>query len=215
MAYTFSYQDGRNRVDPQRSYKWVAQFPFIFPELGSSINVEQFTAPFPHVNAEPFQTQGSTIYFPTTSDMDGLTATFYLDEGAGTLLDIKNWKNMIQNSDGTFNVSDDYKFPVIFILKSAADVPVAIFTYTGVFPTQTQALDADYSTSDRMRIMQSFSCDGLEILSLGFSSLSGLKKSLVNVGRSIVAGAASGFVSTVTGSSTLGAMAGAGTRVAF
>jgi hypothetical protein len=80
------------RSDPQKGYKWLAQFPMEFQYLGDPLNVEKISATLPGVNAEPFGISGTNFYYPSTSDISSFSATFYLGEDLGALQDIIAWK---------------------------------------------------------------------------------------------------------------------------
>lgn len=145
--------------DPQKGYKWIVQFPSMFSALGDPLNTEKFLFTIPGVTSEPSYKAGSNNYNPSISDVEAFSATFFLDEDASTLEDIMNWKALIQNEDGTYNMPLDYKMDVIAMLLNGRGKEVALFRYGGVFPTTTSPLQGDYASSERMVLEQQFSVD--------------------------------------------------------
>lgn len=204
MSYHFSINQGRSRVDPQKAYKWVAQFPVDFGSLSDPLNVERFSIPLPNYNAEPSYSAGANVYYPSNRDIEGFSATLYLSEDAGVLEDIMRWKSLIQNPDGTFNYPDEYKFPVTALLLSGDNVEVARFQYNGVFPTQTQTPELDYATSERVLMAQSFSADEVQISVNGSIFGSGGPFSTV---RRMLTKAVNSQIGQLTGNTQLGQMA--------
>ena len=209
-----------NRIDPLLSFKWICTYlPFgLDPSYVESVDL-----PFSNISiADGWMGAATYTYYPSFSNISTFSLTIYEDSVMSTLQWITFWKNQISfiypgvaspandvgqsvgkaatvitggGANGCYFMPSMYKRNIIFQLLDTTNSPVMNVTLQGVWPSDTSNLSLDYSGSERVKISQTFSCDG--------QSLEFLKAAAKNMQALPVAQAATSGANAVASSQTL------------
>lgn len=173
----------RGDFEIHRSYLFrceIVGFEFL------SSRVESITPTFSGQESVGIHLAGSKDYHPEFIDIAGFDIVFTEDVEGSVITAIQGWKNLIQNSDGTFNYPDEYKRTVRVDVMRPDHSRARSMRYVGVFPTQTGMPSYSYADSSKAEITQSFSVDGVQVLDgeprkLPSNTITGVQDRVVNV----------------------------------
>ena len=157
------------RSDPLTEWMWKVRgdtFPAPSGVTGvSTLYVETFDLSFSNIKVEDSLFGGGGYsYFPGFHDCSAFSVTFYEDSQASTLKFIKEWKAKIKNfSSGVYNPPSEYKVDnlIVDLFDTKGNVALSV-KLNGVWPAETSNLSLDTSSTNRLRITQSFSVDNVD-----------------------------------------------------
>jgi hypothetical protein len=152
-----------NRPDPLLNFRWVAEtLPFgdeygIGPEY-----VETFEIPFNNVKSEGIFNAAGMCYFPGFHDITAFNVTFYADSQGKTLKYLLGWKDRIKNfQTGIYYLPSNFKRDWRVILLDAKGNDVLRATLRGCWPADTNQLQLQYASSEKVELNQNFSVDDI------------------------------------------------------
>ena len=159
------------RGDPQHSWKWVygqEALPFGLPYQF----VEACSLSFNNIAAgNPIFMNAGFMQMPGTHSVAPISLTFFVDGGSAAgagghvIKWIELWKSKVKDfKTGLYNSQSEFKKEMKFQLLSTSGMVATTLKYTGCFPTDTGALDLNYSESGHLQLTQQFAVDDVEIL---------------------------------------------------
>ena len=161
--------------NPLLNFKWICtSLPF-----GYDVTyVESLDLPFSNIAiGEGWMGAGSYTYFPDFSNISSFSLTLYEDTAMSTLQWLTFWKNQVcaiypgvsgattaNNAVNAYSLPSAYKRNMEFKLLGTDNSVSLTVTLIGTWPSDTSNLALDYSSSERIKISQQFSCDGQSLV---------------------------------------------------
>ncbi len=152
--------------DPLLSFKWVCtKLPFGFPPE----RVEAIDLPFLNIAVgDKTHIASGYMYYPSTHDISSFSMTLYEDSSASAMKFIWQWKRAVKDfKTGFYNVpgvnDNGYKKTIVVQLLDASNNPVITATLKGCWPADTGNFALNYTDTNRLTVVQTFSVDDQEL----------------------------------------------------
>ena len=151
-----------SRPDPIMDFTWQCHPP------GESQNfgwwyVEEFTLPFPQMEAESYFVGGNRVHFAKYVDVSGANMKLYVDQNDYALAWYNSWFNSTRDSMGNFNYPSRYKQDFEIDLLDATQSLICTFYVMGCFPKSASAFDLQSSNSGRLTLSIDISVDSVQL----------------------------------------------------
>ena len=150
-------------ADPALNSIFIVRMPFSFNSLTELI-AEQVTPTFHKTPAQARFSQGSNDYYPGTTDVDGISVTFYEAYTYSTSKWLNSWRRMVYDPiTSNFGVPKSYKQNIVVEAYSRFSTsPVRTITYTGCWPTDRGPYEYNYTDeTGRITVQAQFSVDSV------------------------------------------------------
>lgn len=158
----------KKRQSPQYDFLWRVELPMLdtaspgnFLEEALSGIMGQVTAPdeinhridsietpFFQFDTKKVTNKNTYWYTASNNDIGQITLSVQDMEDGGTLKYFTDWKNLIQNDDGTYNPPAEYKKTIKFYRLSATKLDLHVYTYEGFFVSEIQTMNNTYDSND-------------------------------------------------------------------
>lgn len=150
-----------SRQDPLFAFSWdiVIQSPAgeMPPEY-----VEAIQVPLPKFDSDSIVFQARKYYIAKFEDYGVVSCRFYEDCDNRVARWLANWRKLIKDDAGNYEVPNKYKGTFTVFVTNPMDDTTATHTLFGVFPTQVPVLGFD-STGERITLEVEFSIDRTEL----------------------------------------------------
>lgn len=163
MADNFTAIQNFELPDPLYSFKWRAvQIPLGLPNTylhSIDLGFLNLQAKSPTFKGGTY-TQSAGFHQPAES----VSCEFYEDDEATTLRWIHSWKQLVKDfRSGVYSIPKDYKKQMVINLLNNKNEVVLEARILGMWPSETNPLSLNYEGSERIKISQAFSSDGVEL----------------------------------------------------
>lgn len=146
--------------DPMFNIDWEVFAPKVF--FAAQFYIEDINIPFSNIQqAEGVFYQGTMKYFPKMVDVATFSVKLYEDNVGTTLQAIDDWKNLVRNPDGTYNLPAEYKGDFEISMRDSRRNLTLIVVLKGCFPLATESVELSSSGTERIIITQEFSVDNV------------------------------------------------------
>lgn len=164
----------------QRNYAWDFLFPDLFGILISgavvskycqSVRIGQYDiSEISEMKIGPYKR-----FFPNILNIEPATVTFVAPVPDLVTLYFSQWKKMIVDKKGRFNVASQYKRAGYIILYDRSGIPSNMIRLVGMFPVKFPGFNLDYNAQDSVKFEVTIRYDRLEmgLTALG-SAISGV-----------------------------------------
>jgi hypothetical protein len=150
-------------ADPAQNNLFLVTVPFT---NGKHFHVvaETISMTFPKVPFRPRFSQGSNTYYPETSDIDGISISFYETHTYQVTGWLDTWRKLLIDSRGNYGLPAVYKkdVPVQVFSRENLSEPTLTFIYQGIAPSDQSPFDMSYEDeAGRLIVEAQFSCDSM------------------------------------------------------
>lgn len=176
---------------PLFNFKWICtSLPFGMDES----YVESVDLPWINIAAgTPWHAGASSTSYPEWSNTGTFSLNLYEDSSCRTMKWLVFWKNQIKTVYGDantvfgiYNTPKYYKRDLQFALLATDNSIVMTVNLIGCWPLDTSSLSLDYTSSERVKYSQTFSCDDQSII-FATSSAPVDKSSFINIENQVFA----------------------------
>lgn len=149
-------------LDPLLAFKWVCS---VLPGGLPPDYAEQIDLPFPKIQPKDgLFGAGTYTYYPAFEVISDFNITFYEDSKMSTTKWLQLWFQRIRRpTDGAYYLPTSYKQDMQFLMMDTTGTVIAEITMLNAWPTGRSPWDLNYSTDDRIKVQQNFSCDGQDL----------------------------------------------------
>jgi len=151
--------------EPALATLWYLSVPFTNGMI-YHVYAERVSATFPKTSFRPRPADGKNKYFPESTDLDGLSITFYEMYDYRVHKWLSEWRKLIKDKDGNYSPAALYKKDMTLRLYARTNMSSPIYTvnYIGVAPSDQAPLDLQFDDeTQRITVETQFSVDNQEI----------------------------------------------------
>lgn len=150
---------------PEPAPNWMWTLDMLLPDntFIDRMRVLEVNFPFSYIDTMQRYRQGSYVYFPGHSNIDGVNVTFLETGNFDVLPIIKSWQSKVKNSaTGNYGIAKDYLGSAVlrnYDVKGKLQMTHELF---GCWPTRLSDWSMNYQGSNHLMVQVQFSVNDSE-----------------------------------------------------
>jgi hypothetical protein len=187
---SFNYEESyqlKKAMEPARAYLWRVVLPDIRESSGRisgspsmiwannnarpnnlyvnmkelNTRVTEVSTPYFTIETRKNISGASYWYSPTHNDIASISMTMMEDQSGSTFRYIDAWKNMMMNSNGTYNPPAFFKKEIYMYRLNLMKKDFQVFKYVGYFPNEVAEVSNSYEENSLLKYQISFTGDSM------------------------------------------------------